>query len=102
MRLRQLLLVGAVISASISSSWAALAPNYQRLAELQAILGEAAVTEALKARPIDRIEFIKTDLYRVTAGPCQADIALADLPQEAGRVGPRQFTLKVVASACPD
>lgn len=102
MQLRQYLLIGAAAFAGVSSSWAALPPNYQRIAELQAILADSAVVESFKVnQPIERIEFTKTDLYRVTAGKCHVDVAIVDQPGEK-RPGPRQFTVKVVASTCPD
>jgi len=102
MRLRHLLLTGAVIFAVVSESWAALPPNYQRIAELQAILSNSAVVETFKVnQPIDRIEFVEADLYRVTAGACHVDVAIIDKPGEK-RPGPRQFTVKVIARTCPD
>ncbi len=101
-RLRHLLLAGAVIFAVVPESWAALPPNYQRIAELQAILSDSAVVETFKVnQPIERIEFVKADLYRVSAGACHVDVAIVDKPGEK-RPGPRQFNVKIVASACPD
>lgn len=102
MRLRHLLLAGAIAFSLVSESWAALPPNYQRIAELQAILASPAVVETFKVdQPIDRIEFVKADLYRVTGGACHVDVAIVDKPGEK-RPGPRQFTVKIVAKACPD
>ncbi|WP_162918257.1 hypothetical protein [Taklimakanibacter deserti] len=96
------MLAGAVIFAVVPESWAALPPNYQRIAELQAILSDSAVVETFKVKqPIDRIEFVKTDLYRVTAGACHVDVAIVDKPGEK-RPGPRQFTVKVITRTCPD
>jgi hypothetical protein len=102
MRLRHLLLAGAVVFAVVPESWAALPPNYQRVAELQAILSDSAVVETFKVnQPIDRIEFVKADLYRVTAGACHVDVAIVDKPSEM-LAGPRQFTVKIIAKTCPD
>lgn len=71
---------------------AALAPNYQRIAELKAVLEHPGVVEAFTvSQPIDRIELVQPDLYRVTAGPCSLDVRIVDKPVEEGLVGPRQF-----------
>lgn len=66
-------------AAAAAPASAALPPNYQRAAELRAVLDHPGVAGALTA-PIDRIEFLKDDLYRVTAGACRVDVAIVDLP----------------------
>lgn len=102
MQLKRVLLAAGIALTGVSHSWAALAPNYQRIAEFQAILDDVAVTDALKAEPIGRIELVKTDLYRVTAGPCHVDVAIVDVPREEGLVGPRQFKIEIVDRVCPE
>ena len=101
-RLKRIFFAGAVALASGSHASAALAPNNQRVAELQAILDDSAVVDALKVQPIDRVEFIKADLYRVTAGVCHVDVAIVDMPVEEGLVGPRQFKIEIVDRTCPE
>lgn len=103
MRLKQFLCAGALVLAGVSFAQAALAPNYQRIAELQAILDDPAVVDAFNvSQPIDRVEILKTDLYRVTAGPCHVDVAIVDVPDNEARVGPRQFKIKIVDRSCPN
>lgn len=102
MRLKWVFFAGAVALASVSHASAALAPNYQRIAELQAILDDSAVMDGLNDQPIDRVEFIKSDLYRVTAGACHVDVAIVDMPVEEGLVGPRRFKIEIADTVCPD
>lgn len=103
MHLKRVLLAAVMVLAGVSHAWAALPPNYQRVAELQAILNDPAVVETFRIdQPIDRIEIIKTDLYRITAGSCHVDVAIVDVPVEEGLVGPRQFKIKIVDRVCPD
>jgi len=80
---------------------AALAPNYQRLAELQAVLAHADVIGAFPvSQPIDRIEYREPDLYRVTAGSCRLDVKIVSKPAASGMVGPRQFSVEPGKPVC--
>jgi hypothetical protein len=77
---------------------AALAPNYQRIAELEAVLEHPGVARAMQ--PIDRIEYVRTDLYRVTAGRCWLDVRIVDLPVPRGMVGARHFEARPGRRVC--
>lgn len=79
---------------------AALPPQYQRLAELKAVLDHPGVASALRGHMIDRVEFLSPDRYRVTAGPCALDVAIVSRPTPPGLVGPRQFEVVPGAPAC--
>lgn len=79
---------------------AALAPEYQRLAELQRILETPAVLSAFAGVPIDNIAFVRPDLYRVSAGRCQLEVAIVDLPMPAGIVGARRFAVRPGRRSC--
>lgn len=80
---------------------AALPPNYQRLAELRAVLALGEVQRAFGTnQPIDRIEYLKTDLYRVTAGRCRMDVAIVGLPIPDGIAGPRRFEARAGRKVC--
>lgn len=71
---------------------AALPPAHQRAAELKAILDHQGVVRAFPAgRLIERIEYIRPDLYRVTAGNCVLQVAIVGRPLPDGRVGARRF-----------
>ncbi len=88
----------------LAAAWAApasaaLPPNYQRAAELRAVLDHPGVAAALEA-PVDRIEFVKDDLYRVTAGACRMDVAIVELPTPPGVAGPRRFRAKPGRKTC--
>jgi len=90
----------AVLLSSVPA-WAALPPQYQRAAELRAIIDDTAIVDAFGiGRPIERIEYVEPDLYRVTSGNCRMDVAIVDKPNVAGLVGPRQFELQPGELVC--
>lgn len=79
---------------------AALPPQYQRLAELRAIIADPGVVRAFGGTAIDRIEHVGADLYRVSGGGCRLDVAIVGLPIPDGRVGPRRFEVKAGRKLC--
>ena len=79
---------------------AALPPQYQRAAELKAVVADPGVANAFGGTPIDRVEFVRTDLYRVSAGACRLDVAIVDLPTPPGVTGGRRFAVKAGRKAC--
>src|SRR5947208_6042008 len=80
---------------------AALAPNYQRLAELRAVLdNDGVIAVAGTMPPIDRIEYIGPDLYRISAGRCHLDARIVDLPVPPGVVGGRHFAVRPGLRIC--
>jgi hypothetical protein len=83
-----------------ATAMAALPPQYQRLAELRAILDDSRVVGAFTSHPIDKIERIAEDLYRLTAGPCTMDVAIKDNPSRVNVVGPRSFFIDPAQMAC--
>jgi len=92
-------LMGAAIAAAAPAG-AALPPNYQRLAELRAVLNHQGITAAFGGTPIERVEFVRTDLYRVSAGRCRVDARIVDLPVPRGVVGGRRFEVRVGQRVC--
>jgi hypothetical protein len=80
---------------------AALPPHYQRAAELKAVVGDAHVAGAFGiGAPIQRVEYVKPDLYRVSAGRCHLDVAIVDLPTPSGVVGGRRFAVRPGRKVC--
>ncbi len=92
-----LLALGAALAAMPAS--AALAPRYQRLAELQRVLADAGVGGAFES-PIERVEYVRRDLYRVSGGGCRLDVAIVDLPTPPDIAGPRRFAVKPDRKLC--
>jgi len=83
-------------------SQAALPPQYQRQAELNAVLDVA--TDALGIeRIIDAIELIEPDRYQVRTGNCTMVVRIISLPSKHGevRVGPREFEARPEPLVCP-
>ena len=91
--------LGAAILAAMPAA-AALPPQYQRLAELRAVLNHQGVSAALDGRPIDRIGYVRPDLYRVSAGRCHVDVAIVGLPMPRGMVGARRFEARPGRRVC--
>lgn len=81
-------------------AWAALPEIYQRANEFKAIAESAKVAGAFDGAPIEKIEFLKEDLYRVTAGKCHLDVAIVTKPVDEGLVGPRQFEIRPYRVIC--
>jgi hypothetical protein len=79
---------------------AALPPQYQRLAELQAVLEADGVADAFGGAPIDRVEYVRADLYRVSAGRCHVDVAIVGIPATSDIAGPRRFGVRAGRKAC--
>ena len=96
--LRLAMAAGALLAAAPSS--AALAPNYQRLAELNAVLNNSGVASAFGMTPIDRVEYLSPDLYRATAGRCHVDVRIVGLPMPRGMVGARRFEARAAGRIC--
>lgn len=91
----------ALLSASLPAG-AALPPQYQRVAEIKAILDNAAVVGAFSGRPIDRVEWVAPDQYRVTAGGCVLDVAIVGKPLPPGMVGARRFDVEPGTLDCSE
>jgi hypothetical protein len=89
--------LAAAVLAAIPAT-AALPPQYQRAAELRAVLDQAV--GALGNAPIERIEHAGPDLYRVSAGLCRIEVRIVDLPTPRNMVGGRRFEARPGRIAC--
>jgi hypothetical protein len=99
--LKRPLIIFAVLVSSISL--AALPPQYQRLAELKAVLEHGAVIGAFldQSHLVEGIELVEADVYRVTGGNCVLIARIVDLPQQGPlMVGARQFEVQVEPISC--
>ena len=88
--------------ASSSAVLAALPPQYQRQAELLAIIGDEGVVDAFGFGGIEAVELNGVDHYIVRGGDCMLDVLIEDLPNEheAGWAGPREFRLVLGEPVC--
>jgi hypothetical protein len=78
---------------------AALPPYFQRTAEIKAIIESGAVADLLQA-PIDSIERVENDHYRVRAGACTLDVLIVDDSKPDAPPGPRRFKLELGKGVC--
>lgn len=99
---RILIAIVLSLAATTMPTFAALPPQYQRQAELRAIIESMVVVGAFGFDGIDSIELINTDLYLVKGGACSLEVMIVDLPDThpEGWVGPREFTIEVTAPVC--
>src|SRR5690554_4868266 len=99
-RIRTLVFIAAALLVSVVA--AALPPQYQRLAELNAVLNHGDVVDVFGIdRPIDSIEYVGVDLYRVTGGECHMYVQIVGLPVPDGMVGARKFEVVPGDLECP-
>lgn len=100
--MRTRLKVTAICCATLAAApvAAALAPNWQRLAELRRVLEHPGVNAALQDRIVDKVEYVRTDLYRVSSGRCHVDVAIVGLPVPRGMTGGRRFEVRPGKRVC--
>lgn len=99
--MRSVIAIGMIMM-SATMAWAALPPQYQRQAELLAIINDDAVVDAFGFGGIEAIALEGIDHYVVRGGDCRLDVMIKDLPNkhEAGWAGPREFTLALGEPVC--
>lgn len=95
------LLIGIAATAMAVPASAALPPQWQRVAELKAILENGALIDAFQGQMVDRIEYVRPDLYRVSAGQCFAYVKIVEKPLPSGMVGARRFEVVPHEVDCP-
>ena len=81
---------------------AALPPQYQRQAELLAIIGDERVVDTFGFSGIEGVELNGVDHYIVRGGDCMLDVTITDQPtlHASGWVGPREFKLVLGMPVC--
>lgn len=96
------LLAAAAMALSALPAQAALAPNHQRVRELNAVLNHPGVIAAFGQTPIEAVQYVRTDFYSVRAGRCRVDVAIVGLPMPRGMAGPRRFEARPGRRVCWD
>jgi len=80
--------VATVLAGLAARAAGMIPPVNQRLGDLTSILSLPRLAAAFEA-PIERIEIIGPDLYRLTAGRCHIDIRMVRVPGGPGEgLGP--------------
>lgn len=95
-----MILAIAAMFASMTAAHAALAPNYQRLAELRAILNDPGVIAVFGNDPLTSLNYLGPDHYQAASERCQLAVRIVGRPLPAGMVGARQFTVSPGKIAC--
>ena len=98
---RSRLLASLFVGLAAGPAVAALPPYYERASELASIIGDPRVQNALQSQPIDAIERIPGNGFRVRGGTCRVDVRFV-IPQgaEPGPPGGRQSELAVGTAVC--
>ena len=102
--MRAIVLAGLISLAASLPALAALPPQYQRQAELRAIIDNMDVVDAFGFEGIDAIVEVETDLWNVRSGNCVLEVRIEDVPNTNGEgwVGPRQFAVVVGETTCKE
>lgn len=80
---------------------AALSPYYQSVREIEAIVGDQRVSDALQyGEPILSIASTGNDIYEVRTSRCTLTVKIVDVPSDPEIMGPRKFDLQVGRADC--
>jgi hypothetical protein len=79
---------------------AALAPNYERQREINAIVSSPQLNQKLANGVIQGIEAQGDSTYRVWSTNCSVIVTLVTVSAAPGVAGPRQFTIQVGDPQC--
>lgn len=94
-------LAAALMFALVGAADAALPPYWQSAREIEAILADQRVHDALKyEEPILSISTIGNDVYTLKTPRCSLDIRIVDTPDAEPMPGPRQFQLEIGQADC--
>ncbi|MEP0322858.1 hypothetical protein [Bauldia litoralis] len=90
----------AAMLAGICSASAALPPYWQRAREIERIVGDQGINEALDSSPIVSIAVTGEDIYEVRSETCRLTVTIVDVPQDEAMMGPRKFDLELGQAEC--
>jgi len=98
-RFSMIALAGCIAAANAAS--AALPPYWQSAREIEAIVNDQRVHDALKyEEPIQSISTTGNDIYQLETERCSLTVTIVDKPSDSTMVGPRQFDLEVGQADC--
>ena len=96
--------LAATLIVAAGQASAALSPYYQSITEIQRILDDPRLSEALPGQQaIVSITTTGNDVYEVKTARCAVTVTVVGIPPKEGEpilVGPRQFDLKFGESKC--
>ena len=96
--------LAALLIVAAGPASAALSPYYQSLAEIQRILDDPRLSDALPGQQaIVSIATAGNDVYEVKTARCVVTVTIVNIPPKEGEemmVGPRQFDLQFGESKC--
>ena len=96
--------LAAILIVAAGPASAALSPYYQSIAEIQRILDDPRLSDALPGQQaIVSIATTGNDVYEVKTARCVVTVTVVNIPPKEGEetmVGPRQFDLQFGESKC--
>ncbi|MBZ0127685.1 MAG: hypothetical protein K8F59_01085 [Rhodobacteraceae bacterium] len=103
-RIAAIALAAVFLGVHLQQAEAALPPYWQSAREIEAIVGDPQVHDALKyEEPILSIGTTGDDVYTLKTPRCMLTITIVDTPRDPGKpmmVGPRQFGIEVGTADC--
>lgn len=97
-------LAAVLVILGAAGAEAALPPYWQSAREIEAILADPAVHDAIKyEEPILSISTTGNDIYTLKTARCSIEITIVDTPPDPSKpmmVGPRQFSLSIGTADC--
>lgn len=96
--------LAALLIVAAGPAAAALSPYYQSIAEIERILGDPRLADALPGQQaIVSITTAGTDVYEIRTERCTVTVTVVDIPPKEGEpmmAGPRQFDLQFGEGKC--
>ena len=93
--------LAALLIVAAGPAAAALSPYYQSIAEIERILGDPRLADALPGQQaIVSITTTGTDVYEIKTDRCTVTVTIVGIPPKEGMVGPRQFDLQFGEGKC--
>ena len=96
--------LGLVATFAMSApALAALAPQYDRLAQFQAVAGDSKIADALSEHGlITGIDRLEDGSFRVWTENCSVPVTLEAVPPKEGTVGPTTYKTTIGKASCAD
>ena len=97
--------LAALLIVTTSGALAALPPQFQRAAELAAMVQHQGLIELFTAQGqlIESVQYVDVDSFLVSGGTCTLAVTIVDVPADPDAlpmVGARQFTVELGELNC--
>jgi hypothetical protein len=94
------IMAGVAVMLAAGAAVAIPPPYVERVKHLGEILESREVRDRLKDHPIDSIELVRANVFRVRGGTCQLEVRFVAEPQKPGMTGSPDYNLVVGNATC--